>query len=266
VTNQDPFFILGCVRSGTTMLRDILRAHEGLVCPEETHYYRWSDPFGTNQFMNVVTKNTVIRKHRSIDGIDDPAFDSILKGARSRKALLLQYMGAFKERKQAVDARWFDKTPQNIYGLPLLIHDFPTARFIHIVRNPLNVSASLLEGKVMAVPSVVAAANYWNEAVAIFNTLRPLIESRCFEIRYEDFTGRPLEEGARLADFLGVAVAPLTMRLNTVHAERNRYKEVLTAAEVEVIADVCEEWARRYEYQLRATEVTAAVAGREPVC
>jgi hypothetical protein len=250
VTNQNPFFIVGCVRSGTTILRDILRADEGLVCPEETHYYRWGDPFGTNPFINSVSKNAVIRKHRSIDGIDDAAFAEILGNADSRKSLLLGYMNAFKERKQSAKARWFDKTPQNIYGLALLVHDFPEASFIHIVRNPLNVSASLLEGKVMAAPSVVAAANYWNEAVSIFNTLRPLIKERCFEIRYEDLTLRPVEEAGKLADFLGIAAAPLTGKLKSVHPERDRYREVLKPPDAQIIADTCGKWAEHYGYDL----------------
>lgn len=259
MTRQEPFFIVGCVRSGTTMLRDILRADANLVCPEETHYYRWGEPFGTNQYMNTVTKNAVIRKHRSMDGIEDDVFTDLLRRARSRKALLIRYMEAFKQKKRAADRRWFDKTPQNIYGLPLLMHDFPEASFIHIVRNPLNVSASLLVGKVMAVSSVVAAANYWNEAVAIFNTLRPLIAERSFEIRYEDFTSRPVEEAGKLADFLGISVAPLTTKLKSVHPERDQYHQMLTAADVDIISDVCGTWAEHYGYDLSAaTESSAA--------
>ena len=44
---QAPFFVLGCVRSGTTMLRDALRMHPHLACPEETHFFRWGEPFGS---------------------------------------------------------------------------------------------------------------------------------------------------------------------------------------------------------------------------
>jgi hypothetical protein len=250
VNNQAPFFIIGCARSGTTMLRDVLRADRKLVCPEETQYYRWGDPFGTNRFVNLVAKNATIRKHRAIDGIDEALFAGILREARSRRSLLLNYMEEFKRAKNAVDARWFDKSPQNIYGLPLLVHDFPEAAFIHIVRNPLNVSTSLLEGKVLAVPSIIAAANYWNEAVAIFNTLKPIIRDRCFELRYEDFTARPMEEAARLGGFLGIDVASLAANLKSIHPERDRYREVLTTADVRTISELCSKWAQHYGYSL----------------
>jgi hypothetical protein len=250
VTAEAPFFIVGCARSGTTMVRDVLRNDGDLLCPEETQYYRWGDPFGTNRFSNMVVKNPTIRKHRDIDGIDEATFAGILSEAVSRKSLLLRYMEEFKRVRSSAHARWFDKSPQNIYGLPLMAHDFPESQFIHIVRNPLNVSASLLEGRVLAVPSAVAAANYWNEAVAIFNTLKPVIKDRCFELRYEDFTSRPLEEMAKLADFLGIKIDPLAARFKSIHPERDRYREVLTASDIRTIAGLCDKWARHYGYEL----------------
>ena len=48
--DNTPFFVLGCVRSGTTLLRDILRQHPRLESPEETHFFRWSDPYGSPRY------------------------------------------------------------------------------------------------------------------------------------------------------------------------------------------------------------------------
>ena len=56
--------------------------------------------------------------------------------------------------------RWFDKTPQNIYGMLLLSAVYPDAKFVHIVRHPLNVVTSLKAGKVMAKHSLQGGHQY----------------------------------------------------------------------------------------------------------
>src|SRR6185369_78712 len=80
VAQPAPFFILGCVRSGTTMLRDVLRGHPNLACPEETHFFRWASPFGTPEYMKSLDA-PVLRKHREMDGITEAEFKAILKAA-----------------------------------------------------------------------------------------------------------------------------------------------------------------------------------------
>ena len=63
------------------------------------------------------------------------------------------FAGLFLEAQGVSSGRWFDKTPQNIYGLTLLSAVYPEAKFVCIVRHPLNVVASLKRGKVMAAHS-----------------------------------------------------------------------------------------------------------------
>lgn len=247
---RPPFFMVGCVRSGTTMLRNILRSIPDLICPEETHYYRWGEPFGTNGFVHHVQNGMVIKKHRSIDGIGDDVFADVLQGAQSRRDLYERYIDAFRRIQGRPQARWFDKSPQNIYGLALLAHDFPEARFVHIVRNPLNVVASLLEGKVISAPNAVAAANYWNEAVSIFNTCRPLIAERCHELRYESLTDNPADEMARLLDFLGEDPKNVTFNFGKIHPERNQYLNMLSSDDTAVVARICGKWGAHYGYDI----------------
>ena len=74
-----PVFILGCVRSGTTMLRNILRMHPHLASPEETHFFRWPEPFGTDAFARIVSSNPVLKRHREIDGITEQEFRQLLE-------------------------------------------------------------------------------------------------------------------------------------------------------------------------------------------
>ena len=57
-----PFFLVGCVRSGTTLLRNLLRQHPNLESPEETHFFRWPHSFGTGDFNHIqrITRRCVL--------------------------------------------------------------------------------------------------------------------------------------------------------------------------------------------------------------
>jgi hypothetical protein len=161
-----PLFLVGCVRSGTTLTRDLLRRVPGLLCPEETHFLRWAEPFRTPASMPPHRENAVLRRHRAIDGVPEEVFARLLETSRSKAELQRGYIAAFARTKGVSQPyRWADKTPQNIYGAPLILSEFPEARLCHIVRNPLNVVASMLLGRQVAVPDLHGAINYWCEAV-----------------------------------------------------------------------------------------------------
>src|SRR4051794_38128493 len=92
-----PFFILGFVRSGTTMLRDVLRRHPHLAAPEETHLFRWTEPFGTEAYARGVSSNPVLKRHRAMDGITEEEFAAMLAASQSRADLYNRYMKLFIE-------------------------------------------------------------------------------------------------------------------------------------------------------------------------
>src|SRR5690606_22254663 len=72
-----PFFILGAPRSGTTLLRDLLREHPRLECPEETHFFRWSDPFASPKFISHY-KTKLFKTHRKMDQISEMNFSFMM--------------------------------------------------------------------------------------------------------------------------------------------------------------------------------------------
>jgi hypothetical protein len=197
-----PFFIIGCVRSGTTMLRNALRMHPNLASPEETHFYRWAEPFGTEAYTRIVTSNQVLKRHREIDGITEEEFRRMVMTSRSRDQLYYKYMDLFVSRRKPTAKRWFDKTPQNVYGAALAAGRMERASFVHIVRHPVNVVSSLRIGKVMKVDPLAGACNYWNEAVDTMKVLRRAYPARVYELRYEDFARDPMTQMKHLLAFL----------------------------------------------------------------
>jgi len=243
---QAPFFIVGCVRSGTTMLRDLLRRHPRLECPEETHFFRWAAPFGVRQYDNHYRSKQLAR-HREIDGITEEEFEAIFDAARSRRDLAERYAQAFMEKQGNPQGRWFDKTPQNVYGLPLLASAFPDAQFVHIFRNPLNVAASLQEGKVMPVQSLKAAINYWRETMLIVDAVNDCWPGRFYEVSYEDFVSDP---GGHVADILRFVGEDRDIDISgfSTYLQSEKYRKMLNDEQIRAVVAETEPYFSRYGY------------------
>jgi len=267
---RGPFFIIGCVRSGTTMLRDILRMHPNLAAPEETHFYRWMEPFGTDAFRKQMLSTGTLARHRELDGIDAEAFAALLAKSQTRAELCRGYMELYRERNKPGARRWFDKTPQNVFGAAMLATDFPKARFVHIVRNPLDVVVSLRTGAIMHIDSVVAGANYWRESVATMATLRKACRDRVLEFRYEDFMTDPRGHTARVLEFVGEPFDAGFMDAFVPQPKSYDHGSELTPRQLGIVRAICGAHAKRYGYDLSgaatkpregATPAAAAPAG-----
>lgn len=243
-----PFFILGCVRSGTTMVRKTLVLHPRLECPEETHFYRWADPFGTQRYDMVYEKNKIIIDQHEMDGFSQDEFLKIYNNAGSRKQLLDEYMRQYMIKQGNPDGRWFDKTPQHIYGALLIDHSYPDAKFIHLVRNPLNVAASLVKGVVMPKHDLAGAINYWNESVSLAQYYKGIFGDRFLEVRYEDFVDKTEMVMKNILEFIGEDVNEMDLSMLNIHSERNQYLDIFNSAQIDHVISECKEFMLKYNY------------------
>ena len=265
---QAPFFVLGCVRSGTTMLRDALRMHPHLACPEETHFFRWGEPFGTDAMQRTLSTNPVLKKHREMDGITEEEFVQMLKQCASRSELYTRYMALYIQRKKPGATRWFDKTPQNVYGALLAASSMPRSKFVHIVREPINVVASLRIGRIVKVENLTGACNYWNEAVQIVSGLKRAFPARVYELRYEDFVAQPKEQLRLMLDFVGEPFDEKWFSALATRQVDHRDEGVLSEDEQLTVRARCAPGRRRYGYEgvaaAPALSSTGAISNKVP--
>jgi len=232
------------------MLRDVLRRHPNLECPEETHFFRWSDPYGSPRFMHPYTHNKDIQKQQRMDGISEQEFAEIIQQSGSKKELAENYGRLYLNKQGNPDGRWFDKTPQNIYGVLLISQMFPEARFIHIYRNPLNVVASLYAGKVMSINDMSGATSYWNESMSIMAEYKKIARDRVLEIAYEDVTNKPDTAVRQILGFLDEDPDLLELPKGTIHPEKNKYRKILSQEEIREVASRCEPFFSMYGYSV----------------
>jgi len=252
---NSPFFIIGCVRSGTTLLRNVLRNHPHLAAPEETHFFRWAEPFGGIPYRKMVSDNRILKRHRELDGIEELEFQKILDQSISRADLYRRYMQLYIKKNKPDAQRWFDKTPQNVYGAALIAGEMPGATFIHIVRHPMDVVSSLRIGKVVKVQNVVGACNYWNEAAEIISVVKRAYPARVHEVKYEDFTQEPLAEIRKMLDFLGEDTDPALYEHIKTQPIQHDHGKLFLDEELRQIQRLCRRWGTYYGY-FEATQET----------
>lgn len=247
-STKPPFFIAGCARSGTTILRDLLRRVPHLECPEETHFYRWPDPFRTKRYGLYFQNIKLFARHRQLDGIRDQEFVDILESSFTRAELMERYARLHCERRGNPGARWFDKTPQNVYGILMIAAQFPASPIVHIHRNPLNVIASLLTGKVMPKQSFPGAVNYWLESAQIMDQFRRGSPQRLLDVSYERLGAEPESVLREILAFVGEDPNQVRIQASDVHPEKNKYLEVLSPEQVAEACRRCEPYMSRLGY------------------
>lgn len=254
-----PFFIVGCVRSGTTLLRNMLCLHERLECPQETHLFRWAEPFGSPEYNRNYKKAELFKIHRKQDGIRDFDFHYNLGYQFTRTGLMNWYGRTYLQQRGNPGGRWFEKTPQHVYNLLLLSEAYPEAKFVHLVRNPLNVVVSIMRGEVMPAMHLHGALNYWLEAAMILSQYRKLAPDRLLEIRYEDLVRDPDPQIVDILNFIGEPLEQFPFKrvsgvgsARTVVRKRklkDNYTKHLKPDQIEQVITYTEPYFSAYGYQ-----------------
>ena len=206
--------VMGSPRSGTTWLQRMLAAHPGVVSPQETGlfdlylgrlYDRWARQQGNMQrALGGLERGEVVRKRvLGLPSILEPEdFDEL---ARSLVAKVVERARAAKPGAEVV----LEKTPSNALRVDLVDRLVPEARFVHIIRDPRDVVASILGTRELmdwqwAPKDAGRAAEIWREHVESALRGRALGPDRYLEIRYEHLKDDPNAMVARVAEFLGL--------------------------------------------------------------
>jgi len=206
---KPPLFIVGCPRSGTTLLQVLLDSHPNICIPPESHIF--------NRFGNILKYYGELEEHQSLkrlvkDLLSDERIkvwglpitpDEFCRMIRSKNihgvVELLFKLFAQREGK----ARWGDKTPQHMMWLDLIRCIFQEAQFVHVVRDGRDVAESMTRAFIGPM-SIYGIALIWKEYVETFQEFMKIDPAqKAIEIHYEELVRCPEEELKRLLAFLG---------------------------------------------------------------
>jgi hypothetical protein len=182
-----PLFVVGCGRSGSTLLRLMLDAHPDLAVPGESHFIpelrrRFPDPVDPEVLTPALLRTPHFRHWKvaessvweRVRAMEHPSFAGVIEAAF--------LANADEQGKQ----RWGDKTPIYVRSIPLLHSLWPDARFVHLIRDGRDVTLSY-RSLHWGPDTVWAAAHKWRRDVtAGIRDGQPLGTDRYLEVRYED--------------------------------------------------------------------------------
>jgi hypothetical protein len=208
---ERPVFIIGAARSGTTFLGDCI----GRI-PEITYHH---EPPATKAAGRYV-------------------YEGLWGHRRSRWFYRLVYAWMVRVERDG-DLRFSEKTPTNIFLIPFLSRAFPDSQFIHIIRDGRDAASSHMHKPWLRAEDAWSGERepggylhgpwpkFWVEPERREEFIRTsdarrmawawrrytetglkegtsLGPERYHELRYEDLVRRPIDEGERILDFLGI--------------------------------------------------------------
>jgi protein-tyrosine sulfotransferase len=183
VGSAPPIFVVGCHRSGTSLLRRILDSHPNIACPPESKF--------------LLPLTDLLRDDASMRGLSSMGYarDDVVRGMAAFASRFFEgYASASGKR------RWADKTPNYVDRLPELWELFgPEARFVIIVRNGLDVVFSLVDAG-RHYPAIdahveraggdrrIGAAEFWRDQNQRIDAFRLEHPDASHALRYEELT------------------------------------------------------------------------------
>ena len=161
---MDPFvFVVGCERSGTTLLRAMLDSHPELAIPPESHFLTkvMRKPYNRESFLTMLSEHRrFARWELSIEDVSEALDRShVADNAAAVRALYSTYARITEKR------RWGDKTPEYVRNIQGLSSFLPEARFVHLIRDGRDVTLSWLDIP-FGPANVVDAAERWRKDVS----------------------------------------------------------------------------------------------------
>ena len=226
--NTFPYvFVVGCPRSGTTLLQRMLDAHPRLAIANDTHFIpRAIEKHGLHTDMRLTPELiNYVRDYKRFHRLGvDPA-DVDIVGASS--STYPEFVAGLYRKFSTNNNKPLggEKTPDYVRSIPLLHYLFPQARFIHIIRDGREVALSTMQWanagkgpgrleKWTRSPLAVSALWWAWQTGCGCRDGRPLGDDLYQEVHYADLVADPEPTLARLAKFLGLPNAPEMSRFH----------------------------------------------------
>jgi hypothetical protein len=220
-------FVLGAPRSGTTWLQRLLASSPHVASPQETHLF---DTYLQVQWLRWAKQEAYLA--RALDGVgggqlEDRVIglptildeDDLVDSQRVLVDRLVRRVLAMKPEARVV----LEKTPSNSLCVTTIDRLCPDAQFLHIVRDPRDVMASLRDVAASwggwAPDNAIDAAWMWRGHVNGARKAVAFGPRRYLEIRYEDLRADTAGVLATILSFLGLPDDPAS--LIAAHAEQD---------------------------------------------
>jgi len=217
----NPIFIIGCGRSGTTILGTALSRHRDVTYLDEPRHL-WVSAYPNTDIWSAAAPARGGKLWMTADDADP---------VRSRKLARLLRFETLRHRRPVL----IEKLPINTFRLSFLHKIFPAARYVHIYRNGLEVARSIQrlvdrgnwfgansykwdrlveyargKSETEGLPPLCTDAFHkglleWRLSTeSVVGFLRNMPSNAFVEVNYEHFVDEPAATVARMLAFIGL--------------------------------------------------------------
>ncbi|MEM7133556.1 MAG: sulfotransferase [Chloroflexota bacterium] len=280
-----PVFLVGCGRSGTTLIYNMMAHH-----PDFAWFTNWTNRYPRFPQLSLLQKlpfpdidlltrvkpkpdqeGINIYKHCGIeairpnDGNPIGASEVPIHSTECFQKLISSHL--FYQGKR----RFLHKNTANSLRVPYLYSIFPDAKFIHIVRDGRAVALSLTKVKFWqdlnlwwsdetprdwaergGEPAVLAGLHWQREVSAVLSSLEKLPTEQQYEIRYEDFVASPIDSLQKLIEFCELKWHPqldLAVKERKISNYNSRWSSSINETSLETVWESIQPTAEKLGYQ-----------------
>lgn len=196
--SEKPVFIIGMPRSGTSLVEQIIASHPKAYGAGELLDSYWSARELTEPNEHIDDRVAIAEQLKT------PALDRY-----ARKALKVMEKAAKREKGNGIE-RITDKLPNNYEYVGVISKMFPGARFIHCVRNPLDVCVSCFmldfvgdvnHGYSYDLLHLANQYQVYERYMAHWNSIGSI---PILDVRYEDLIADAEGGARRIIEFIGL--------------------------------------------------------------
>jgi hypothetical protein len=158
-------------------------------------------------FKNIYTHTECEFSKNTRNEIIEVANKGTLSSKMMFEYLVIELLAKQVDEHKLSSIRWIEKTPGHIKHIKAIHDMFPDAKFIEIVRNPLNAIYSYKE----KLPdgdrhTIEALANQWKRSRQLFQEFSDQHPHATHSVKMENIINNPEGGLVELADFLGFQV------------------------------------------------------------
>jgi sulfotransferase family protein len=283
-TRQNPVYVIGYPRSGTSLICRLLRRYLKVSFGTESQfivrYHRRLRRYGDlnddanlrRLIKDLSAERFFVRSQQNWGFVFDPGRALSSVDERSYSGVLRAIFQQLAEHNGMV--RWGDKTPEYNDHLPLLRSLFPDAQFVHIVRDGRDVALSIRKTH-FGPKSAFETASQWSDAIRKIRAFAAeMPPDQFFEVRYEDLIRQPADTLEVVADFLGIDDRCGSLRDYVRHhigseveaANFGKWRERLSPRDVERFEAVAGAELAQFGYELVFGDAARPVSAAERLC
>ena len=205
-TSDNPIFIVGMPRSGTTLMRSMLSVHPNLAVSRETHFFpKWWERYQKTDLNNLDNFEAFWQEFSDHNRFPKIVIDPTLIKAKILAADEINLKTIFNTMMEVLAAtmnkpRWVEKTPDHYKYLDQILDWYPQAQIIWMLRDPRAVIASTLQR--WPKTPVDVRTKQWSDSIVLFQQ-KWSEDPRVKLIKYEDLVTDAESQMKELCDFIG---------------------------------------------------------------